>query len=138
MKRRSFVSLMAAIPVVASERSNQLQEIPSDVLEDKIRGGFLGQVIGDLNGLQHEMKYILEPGIVERYARALPDGAWTDDDTDIEWPYILEIQRTNNLLIPRQRISTIWKEPHEADYRARAKPSVNQMSNSFLALDYAL
>ena len=110
MKRRSFVSLMAAVPVVASELSKQLKEIPSDVLEDKIRGGFLGQVIGDLNGLQHEMKYILEPGNVERYTPALPAGAWTDDDTDIEWPYILEIQRTNNLLIPPHRISEIWKE----------------------------
>jgi hypothetical protein len=40
----------------------------------------------------------------------LPDGAWTDDDTDIEWPYILEIERTNNLLIPPQRISAIWRE----------------------------
>jgi hypothetical protein len=62
LKRRSFVSLIGAIPVLASERSNQLEEIPSDVLEDKIRGGFLGQVIGDLNGLQHEMKYILRAG----------------------------------------------------------------------------
>jgi len=110
LKRRSFLSLLAAVPAVASERSRQLLEIPSDVLEDKVRGGFLGQVIGDLNGLKHEMKYILEPGKVEHYTPALPDGAWTDDDTDIEWPYILEIQRTGNLLIPSQRISEIWKE----------------------------
>ena len=56
------------------------------------------------------MKYILEPGKVEQYTPALPDGAWTDDDTDIEWPYILEIQRTRKLLIPYRRISEIWKE----------------------------
>ena len=110
MKRRTFLSLAAALPAVAAEPSGRFAEIPADVLEDKIQGGFLGQVIGDLNGLKHEMKYILEPGNVEQYTPALPDGAWTDDDTDVEWPYILEIQRTHNLLIPPQRISEIWKE----------------------------
>ena len=110
MKRRSFLSLAAAVPGAASEPSHQLAKIPSHILEDKIRGGFLGQVIGDLNGLKHEMKYILEPGNVEQYTPRLPEGAWTDDDTDIEWPYILEIQRTNDLLIPPQRLSAIWKE----------------------------
>jgi hypothetical protein len=110
MKRRTFLSLATALPALAAERAGQFTEIPADVLEDKIRGGFLGQVIGDLNGLKHEMKYILEPGNVEQYTPSLPDGAWTDDDTDVEWPYILEIQRTNNLLIPMKRIPEIWKE----------------------------
>jgi len=110
LKRRSFLSLAAGFPIAASDRSDQFADIPSDVLEDRIRGGFLGQVIGDLNGLNHEMKYILEPGNVEQYTPALPDGAWTDDDTDIEWPYILEIQRSNSLLIPPERISEVWKE----------------------------
>src|SRR5262252_6749898 len=109
MKRRTFLSL-AALPAFAADRSARFAESPADVLEDKIRGGFLGQVIGDLNGLKHEMKYILEPGNVESYTPALPDGAWTDDDTDVEWPYILEIERTQNLLIPARRISEIWKE----------------------------
>jgi ADP-ribosylglycohydrolase len=110
LKRRTFLSLAATLPALAAERSGQITEIPAEVLEDKIRGGFLGQVVGDLNGLKHEMKYILEPGNVEQYTPSLPDGAWTDDDTDVEWPYILEIQRTNNLLIPMKRISEIWKE----------------------------
>src|SRR5258708_5839394 len=56
LKRRSFLSLLAAAPVIAAKPSNQIVEIPCDVLEDKLRGGFLGQVIGDLNGLKHEMK----------------------------------------------------------------------------------
>ena len=106
MKRREFLSLAAALPALAETST----EIPADILEDKIRGGFLGQVIGDLNGLKHEMKYILEPGNVEQYTPSLPDGAWTDDDTDVEWPYILEIQRTKNLLIPPGRITELWQE----------------------------
>jgi hypothetical protein len=108
MLRRTFLSLAAT--AAAAKPSGRFTEIPAGVLEDKIRGGFVGQVIGDLNGLTHEMKYILQPGNVEQYTPALPDGAWTDDDTDIEWPYILEIQRTGNLLIPYPRISEVWKE----------------------------
>src|SRR5579883_3299581 len=110
MNRRSFLAFAATAPLFAANRSVRMLEIPADVLEDKIRGGFLGQVIGDLNGLKHEMKYIDEPGNVQSYTPALPDGAWTDDDTDIEWPYILEIQRTGQLMLPPKQISEIWRE----------------------------
>jgi hypothetical protein len=110
MKRRSFLQLAAAWPALAATKSGQPVDIPAEVLEDKIRGGFLGQIVGDLNGLKHEMKYILEPGNVQEYKPALPDGGWTDDDTDVEWPYILEIQQSKNVLIPYSRISEIWKK----------------------------
>ena len=61
MTRRSLLALAAA-PVLT----------PAGSIEDKIRGGFLGQVLGDLNGLVHEMKYLLEPGDVRQYTPALP------------------------------------------------------------------
>lgn len=98
------------MPLAAQTRKASTVEIPADVLEDKIRGGFLGQLIGDLNGLKHEMKYILEPGNVEQYTPALPDGGWTDDDTDVEWPYVLEMQKTNTLLLPYNQIAEVWKK----------------------------
>ncbi|MFN7996642.1 MAG: ADP-ribosylglycohydrolase family protein [Bryobacteraceae bacterium] len=110
MQRRDFLKLTAGGPLLAQDRPRHIVEIPADVLEDKIRGGFLGQVIGDLNGLRHEMKYIAEPGNVQDYQPALPDGAWTDDDTDVEWPYILEAEQTGNLLIPYPRIAELWKK----------------------------
>lgn len=84
-------------------------EIPNAVLEDKIRGGLLGQILGDLNGLKHEMKYIGEPGAVETYTPELPEGAWTDDDTDVEWIYVLEMERSGTLLIPPPGIVELWK-----------------------------
>jgi len=31
-------------------------ELPTEVVQDKIRGGLLGHLLGDLNGLKHEMK----------------------------------------------------------------------------------
>jgi ADP-ribosylglycohydrolase len=110
LKRRSFVKLAAAVPVLAAGGSGTISEIPGDILEDKIRGGFLGQLLGDLNGLQHEMKYIAEPGDVQEYTPALPEGGWTDDDTDIEWPYLIEMQRSGALLLPPRRISEVWRQ----------------------------
>jgi len=94
------LSLHAAGPVVS---------LPAAQVEDKIRGGLLGQVLGDLNGLVHENKYILEPGKVEHYVPALPDGAWTDDDTDIEWIYLVDMERSKSLLLPPARIAELWK-----------------------------
>ena len=55
MRRRSFLTRAIVLPVIAAKKSGPVVEIPSEILEDKIRGGFLGQIIGDLNGLEHEM-----------------------------------------------------------------------------------
>ena len=82
--------------------------IRADVLEDKIRGGLLGQIFGNLNGLPHEFKYIDQPGQVERYVPALPDGAFTDDDTDIEWVYLAEMAKTGELYLAPPRIAELW------------------------------
>ena len=110
MRRRDFVALATGLPLLAQNKPAATVEISAEVIEDKIRGGFLGQIVGDLNGLKHEMKYILEPGNVQEYTPALPDGGWTDDDTDVEWPYILEIQKTGNLILPYPLITEIWKK----------------------------
>jgi hypothetical protein len=85
-------------------------EIAGDVLADKIGGGLLGQLLGNLNGLPHEMKYIKEPGRVTHYTPLLPEGARTDDDTDIEWVYIIEMQRSGEVQIPPQRIAELWRK----------------------------
>ncbi len=84
-------------------------ELPADAVQDKIRGGLLGHLLGDLNGLKHEMKYIAEPGNVTEYTPALPTGAWTDDDTDFEWVYLVAMQQRGVTLIPPQDISTLWQ-----------------------------
>ena len=48
-------------------------EISAEDLEDKIRGGLLAQLLGNLNGLPHENKYYDEPGNVEQYTPALEE-----------------------------------------------------------------
>lgn len=100
----------AAFAWLERHRGKQdLVEISAAVLEDKIRGGLLGQILGDLNGLPHEMKYIAEPGSVARYVPSLPDGAWTDDDTDVEWVYLGELERAGALFLPPERIADLWR-----------------------------
>lgn len=84
--------------------------LSAEQLRDKIRGGLLGQLLGNLNGLPHEMKYIDEPGHVTDYTPALPEGARTDDDTDFEWVYIKVMQDENCLLLASQRIRQLWIE----------------------------
>ena len=85
-------------------------EISAEDLEDKIRGGLLAQLLGNLNGLPHENKYYNEPGNVEQYTPALTEGARTDDDTDIEWVYISAMQRDRTVLLGPERITALWKQ----------------------------
>src|SRR5688572_866442 len=96
----AVAALCFACPVVAAPEKRDEVVVPAERLEDQIRGGMLGQILGNLNGLPHEMKYIGEPGNVEKYVPGLPEGARTDDDTDIEWVYITEMQKSGKLYVP--------------------------------------
>ncbi len=102
------VAIHVALSVISAQGATAT--LPAEQLRDKIRGGLLGQILGNLNGLPHEMKYIDEPGNVTDYTPALPEGAWTDDDTDFEWVYIKVMQDENCLLLPPERIRQLWVE----------------------------
>ncbi len=103
-------SLTESRIVNGSESPAKPMEFSAEVLRDKIRGGLLGQLLGNLNGIRHEMKYINEPGNVEEYVPSLDDGARTDDDTDLEWVYIVAMQRHNTIMLPPHLIVQLWKE----------------------------
>jgi len=85
-------------------------DLSAEVLRDKIRGGLLGQMLGNLNGIPHEMRYIDEPGNVTEYTPALPQGARTDDDTDLEWVYIYVMQNENEIYLSPKRLTQLWQE----------------------------
>lgn len=103
-------SLQAASASSAGNRSGEFVEMPAEVLEDKIRGGLLAQLLGNLNGLPHENKYYEEPGNVEQYTPALAEGARTDDDTDIEWVYIAAMQNAQTATLKPEQITQLWKK----------------------------
>ena len=88
----------------------QVLKIPAEQTIDKIRGGLLGQNLGVLNGLPYEFKFIERPGDVSGYLPSLPQGAWTDDDTDFEWVYIFQMQQTGQLMIPYPEVAQLWRE----------------------------
>jgi len=112
MRLRHILVAQAALSlgVLLGAAPGKSVDISAEQLRDKIRGGLLGQILGNLNGLPHEMKYIGEPGDVTRYTPSLPDGARTDDDTDFEWVYIKVMQDENCLCLPPARIAQLWKE----------------------------
>jgi hypothetical protein len=92
-----------------SQQQGAFLAISADALEDKIRGGMLGQILGNLNGLPHEFKYIDEPGRVQHYTPSLPHGAFTDDDTDIEWVYLRAIAERKSPMLPPDEIAARWR-----------------------------
>ncbi len=96
--------LLAAITALARSA-----DLPATVVDDKIQGGLLAQIIANLNGLVHENKYFAEPGNVQHYAPSLPEGGRTDDDTDIEWVYLIAMERSRTLLLPPSEIAALWK-----------------------------
>ncbi|MDR0796351.1 MAG: ADP-ribosylglycohydrolase family protein, partial [Tannerella sp.] len=104
-----FALLFFVANPVFSSGAN-VSQIPVETVVDKIRGGLLGQILGNLNGIPHEMRYINEPGTVKNYIPSLPDGAWTDDDTDFEWVYIVEMQKHRNVFLSSDEIATFWRE----------------------------
>ncbi|MCK5102423.1 MAG: ADP-ribosylglycohydrolase family protein [Cyclobacteriaceae bacterium] len=117
--RKTLISFIFAIitsvsvaqqTAVANKEKTNFRQIPVETIIDKIRGGLLGQILGNLNGLPHEMQYINEPGDVKNYTPSLPDGARTDDDTDFEWVYICEMQKNRNAFLSQDAIQHIWTE----------------------------
>ena len=106
-----FFIFYTMIKVKADEGiQKEVKVLPAEVVIDKIRGGLLGQNLGVLNGLPHEMSYINEPGNVKNYVPSLPEGAWTNDDTDFEWVYIYEMQKNRNAFLSYETIFNFWKE----------------------------
>ncbi len=74
-------------------------KISASVLEDKIYASWLGQCVGNIYGLPHENIYIEEPGpddfplgYYDLSRLQKNDGAFSDDDTDIEYMYLLAME----------------------------------------------
>jgi hypothetical protein len=112
--RKTIVTIAIFVTTIViqncGEKSHEYVEISSSQLQDKIQGGFLGQLLGNLNGIQHENKYIAEPGSVSTYTPVLPTGAWSDDDTDIEWVYITAMLQYDNIFLSSDQIAEPWMD----------------------------
>ena len=84
-------------------------ELTREELLDHIRGGWTGMLIGGIEGLAHEFKYIREPRASLPEYRFLPEGARSDDDNDFEWTHLWFMDKEGTLKLGCPRIVEIWK-----------------------------
>ena len=105
MKRSTYILLLCwfcSFSTAFSQGRMQKQSISLNELRDKIAGAWIGQLIGNMYGLPHENKYIAEPGPENwpyGYTKSLNklityNGAFSDDDTDIEYMYLCTMEKT--------------------------------------------
>ena len=82
--------------------ANKPVQIKVSDLRDKIAAEWIGQMIGNIYGLPHEGKYVNAPGKEAwpyGYSKNLDklkkyNGAFSDDDTDVEYMYLLQMQKS--------------------------------------------
>ncbi len=94
-----FISGISFVPL-HSIGSKPLR-IKVSELRDKIAAEWIGQMIGNMYGLPHENKYVAEPGPEKwpyGYSKSLDklkkyEGAFSDDDTDVEYMYLLQMEK---------------------------------------------
>jgi hypothetical protein len=92
---------LAAAPPADTRR------LTRDELLDRIRGGWAGQMIGNIQGLPFEFKYKDEPGPLPDFTPNLA-RCRSDDDTDIEWVHLHAMDRRDAILIPYPELAGEW------------------------------
>jgi hypothetical protein len=95
-------------PIPAAEKAGTI-ELTRNQIGDRIRGGWTGMLIGGIEGLAHEFKYIQEPRPELPEYPFLPQGARTDDDNDFEWTHLFFMDKEDVIKIPYPRLVEIWK-----------------------------
>jgi hypothetical protein len=81
--------------------NSHYQKIAVAEYQDKVKASWLGQIIGNTYGLSYEFKFIDQPGpnkfpygFGEYLAKVKEvNGAFSDDDTDIEYMYLLQMEK---------------------------------------------
>lgn len=97
MRGISGLLMVCALASPAMAGGDAWRELPADEYLDKVYANWLGQCIGNIYGLRHENKYREEPPqediplVYEGWpleAMQRENGAFSDDDTDIEYMYL--------------------------------------------------
>ena len=99
-----IVTLMVSICCSGPTKSNELKKIDVKTYQSKVYASWLGQCIGNIAGLPHENRYVDNPSPEDfpfayqgEQAELLKEvnGAFSDDDTDIEYMYMLAMEKYN-------------------------------------------
>jgi hypothetical protein len=96
---RLAIRTICLVAFVTMMLPGQVRKISVEEYQAKVYASWLGQCIGNIYGLPHENKYIDKPGEMKfpyGYAdlrrMASANGAFSDDDTDIEYMYLLAME----------------------------------------------
>jgi len=107
---RTFLVALA-VTVLATAALGQPVErttLSADDYYDKVHGAWLGECVGNMFGLPHEMKYNDEPGPEVRFKPDYCDGARSDDDTDIEYVYLHALEE-HGIDLTYAEVAEEWK-----------------------------
>lgn len=93
--------IIAVVMLMGGCTTNHQGKISVKDYQDKVYASWLAQCIGNIYGLPHENDYIDEPGPATfpyGYGRNIDrlkeiGGAFSDDDTDIEYMYLLAMEK---------------------------------------------
>src|SRR5690606_31345488 len=131
MRRLIFLILLSTVTMPANAAAQE-RTITRTELVDKISGFWIGQLVGNYMGFPFENVYVDEPipVLVDRYYTPLNadglrinesdhrayapflfpmfDGAFTDDDTDIEFVTLHAVEK-HGLDISYPQITAAWK-----------------------------
>ncbi len=104
---RNVICLSLTFGIISApwaQGSRHVKRISVNELRDKIAGAWIAQMIGNIYGLPHENKYINAPGPEKwpyGYTKNLDklkhyNGAFSDDDTDLEYMYLLQMEKNGS------------------------------------------
>ncbi len=113
-KSAVIVLFCLTAPLQACE--SQKVRIGVQEYQDKVYASWLGQIVGNIYGLSYEFQFIDEPGpdafpygfgvSLERVREV--DGAFSDDDTDIEYMYLLQMEK-HGIEPTYELLANAWK-----------------------------
>jgi hypothetical protein len=122
MRKPSACGLAAvlAVALAAAQPSTQAAEKPQSdrapelertrgQIRDRVYGAWVGMLIGGIEGLAHEFKYIERPRDSLPDYPFLPNGARSDDDNDFEWTHLYFMDKEGTVKIPYPRLTEVWK-----------------------------
>lgn len=161
--RTLFLPLVLASSICAADGTapspSASRRISREELLDRIEGGWIGQMVGNIQGLPYEFKFKENPGPVPDFTPDLPECP-SDDDTDIELLHLLAMDRLGTPILPypvmaRQWVASIHQAVWVANERARdlmrqgvlppwtSEPALNEhstynLSGQFCAEGYGL
>ena len=111
-----FACGVFAGPTATPGQSGQALTLSASDYEARVYAAWIGQIIGNIYGLSYEFRFIDDAGPDDfpyGYGPALDrarelGGAFSDDDTDIEYMYLLQMER-HGIEPGYEQLAAAWK-----------------------------